>query len=334
MIRRIASMIRRDLKASSREFLTLWVLVAPFFLALVIRAFVPAVGGTTVNLVVTEEVGAQLAPALREYASVEVVAGREAVERRVLLLDDVAGIVSEDGRLEIILEGNEREETRELPGLILADVLGGPQAVEVTGRDLGRQASPVRPYMAAFLALASALFGGIIMGFSIVEDKTTGTIGALGVSPLSGAEYIAGRAALGMVVAVALTFGALYTMGASPFNPAQVLAMSVSGAVLALILGFLIGSIASNAIEAIGTFKFGFLPFWVVPALALVIPERFRVTLYWMPTYWIFFGYRAIFLEQAAWAEVWRHAAIGFGVSLLFLAVSWRLLRRRLSLRG
>jgi ABC-2 type transport system permease protein len=333
MLHRIGSMIGRDLKASSRETMTVWILFAPFLLALVVRAFVPAVGGTAVNLAVTEDVGTQMISALREYGKVEVFPDRQSLERRVMLLDDVAGITRDGETLRIVLEGNEREETRELPGLILADLYGPPQ-VEMIANDLGRAASPVRPYMAAFLAMAAALFGGIVMGFAIIEDKTAGTMGALGVTPLSGPEYVAGRAALGMVLALVLTFGALYTMGAAPFDPLQVLAMSASGSLLAVILGFLVGSVANNTIEAIGTFKFGFLPFWIVPVLGMVIPEAYRVTLYWMPTYWIFNGYRAIFLEHAAWAEVGKNAVIGFAVSLLFLAVSWRLLRRRLSLRG
>jgi len=188
--------------------------------------------------------------------------------------------------------------------------------------------------MAGMLALSAALFGGIVMGFAIIEDKTAGTMGALGVSPLSSTEYIAGRAVLGMTLAVVLTFGSLYVMGAAPFDALQVLALTTSGALLAVTLGFLIGSIASNPIEAIGTFKFGFMPFWIIPVLGLVVPQAYQFTLYWMPTYWIFFGYREIFLNQAGWGEVGRYAAIALGVSLLFLGVSWRLFSRRLTLRG
>jgi ABC-2 type transport system permease protein len=335
-------MIRRDLKASTREFLTVWVLVAPFALALVVRAFVPAVGGAGITLAVTDDVGADLVAALRVYATVEAVQDRAALERRVLQVDDVAGITrgpgagqgpGQAGGLVIVLQGNEQHETRELPALILATILGERQ-VEVTERDLGRQASPIRPYMAGMLALSAALFGGIVMGFAIIEDKTAGTMGALGVSPLSSTEYIAGRAVLGMTLAVVLTFGSLYVMGAAPFDALQVLALTTSGALLAVTLGFLIGSIASNPIEAIGTFKFGFMPFWIIPVLGLVVPQAYQFTLYWMPTYWIFFGYREIFLNQAGWGEVGRYAAIALGVSLLFLGVSWRLFSRRLTLRG
>ncbi|MDP2872919.1 MAG: ABC transporter permease [Bacillota bacterium] len=341
MMRRIGSMIGRDLKASTREFLTVWVLVAPFVLALVIRGFVPAVGGAGINLVVTSDLGADLTAALRQYANVEVVPDRAALERRVLLVDDVAGVVRDtgagggggSGALLVVLQGNEQEESRELPGLILATILGEEQ-VQITERSLGRQASPIRPYMAGMLALSAALFGGIIMGFAIIEDKTAGTMSALGVSPLSSTEYIAGRATLGMSLAVIMTFASLYIMGAAPFDPLQVLSLTVSGALLAVTLGFIIGSVANNPIEAIGTFKFGFMPFWIIPVLGLVVPQAYQFTLYWMPTYWIFFGYREIFLNQAGWGEVGPYAATAFGVSLLFFAVSWRLLRRRLTLRG
>jgi len=101
VLRRIRSIIARDLKASTREFLTIWVLVAPFVLALVIRGFVPAVGGAGINLVVTSDVGAELTASLKQYANVEVVADRAALERRVLLVDDVAGITRDGAAGEI-----------------------------------------------------------------------------------------------------------------------------------------------------------------------------------------------------------------------------------------
>lgn len=342
MSRRLLALMKRDLAAGLRDFILVYALVAPFLLALILRAFVPAIGGLSVNLIVTPEIGADVVARLEDYGRVEVVTDRSALDRRVLALDDAAGIVRDGGTWRVVLEGNEAEATAVLPGLILADIeaadAGGVTAetrIEIARVDLGRTASPLRPVLAIILAMMAMFMGGMFIGFNIIEDKETGTLTAMGVTPMSRFEYVAGRSLLGLVLSVVLVFGGLYTFGAGPFDPGQVLVVSVAGAFLAVIYGLYTGSISENQISGIAAIKFGALFFLLGPILTAVLPAKWHVLLYWLPTYWTYLGFKeALAAGAAAWSEVLRLSGISLAVSLVFLAASWRLLRRRLSLRG
>ncbi|HCW51327.1 MAG TPA: hypothetical protein DGR79_04570 [Clostridiales bacterium] len=334
MTKRIVALLRRDLKASLRDFMLVYGLVAPFLLALVVRAFIPSVGGTSLNLVVTREIGPEMIDRLDDYARMEVVSSREALERRVLALDDVAGIVPDGDSYRVVLQGNEAHDTAVLPGLVLADILE-PGGLEVAREDLGRVASPLKPVLAIILALTAMMIGGMMIGFSIIEDKETGVLSAVAVSPMSRFEYVAGRSILGFVLSVVLVYGSLYTMGAGPFDFWQVLVVTLPGTFLAVIFGFYIGALGENQISGIAAAKFGSLPFLVGPILTAVLPEKWHFTLWWLPTYWTYLGYREVFTPGGAlWSEVLRLSAVSLAVSLLFLAASWRVFSRRLVLRG
>ena len=349
MAKRVFALAKRDLTSALRDFILVYGLLAPFLLALILRAFLPSVGGASINLVVTPDVGQEVTGRLAAYGSVEVVADRQALERRVLALDDAAGIVREGETYRVVLEGNEAAATSVLPGLVLGDIAtsgasdaSGATAVTITETDLGRVASPLKPLLAIFLALLSMLIGGMLIGFSIIEDKETGTLTALAVSPLSRAEYVAGRSVLGLALALPLVFGSLWVFGAGPFNGWQVLAVSLGGAFLAVIYGLYTGSVSENQISGIATVKFGGLVFLVAPLLSSIIPAKWQALLYWLPTYWTYRGYNLVLSASGAagagggapWGEVLPVAGISLAVNVLFLAASWRLLRRKLALRG
>jgi len=343
MAKRVFALAKRDLTSALRDFILVYGLLAPFLLALILRAFLPAVGGASINLVVTPDVGQEVTGRLAAYGSVEVVADRQALERRVLALDDAAGIVREGETYRVVLEGNEAAATSVLPALVLGDMAAlGAAAVTITETDLGRVASPLKPLLAIFLALLSMLIGGMLIGFSIIEDKETGTLTALAVSPLSRAEYVAGRSVLGLALALPLVFGSLWVFGAGPFNGWQVLAVSLGGAFLAVIYGLYTGSVSENQISGIATVKFGGLVFLVAPLLSSIIPAKWQALLYWLPTYWTYRGYNLVLSASGAagagggapWGEVLPVAGISLAVNVLFLAASWRLLRRKLALRG
>lgn len=347
MAKRVLALVKRDLISAMRDFILIYGLLAPFLLALLLRAFLPSVGGASINLAVTPEVDREIGGRLAAYGNVEVVADRQALERRVLALGDAAGIVREGDTYRVVLEGNEAEATAVLPGLILGDIAAPEAAVTITEADLGRVASPFKPLMAIALALLSMLIGGMLIGFSIIEDKETGTLAALAVSPLSRAEYVAGRSAAGLGLALALVFGSLWIFGAGPFNGWQLLAVSLGGAFLAVIYGLYTGSVSENQIGGIATVKVGSLVFLVAPVLAAIIPAKWQVLLYWLPTYWTYRGYDLVLSAGgagaiggvgggggAAWGEVLTVAGISLAVNVLFLAASWRLLQWKLALRG
>jgi len=333
MIRRILSVFRRDTKSSLRDSMVLMSILSPLLLALVMRAFIPSVGETTINFVVTADLGESLVEALRAYGRVEVVKDLAAVEARVRGWDDAAGIVRSGDGFEIILEGNESEETAVLPGLVLADILG-PQRVGITERDLGRATSPLRPMFSSLLPIAGMLIGGLVIGLNVVEEKETNVASALGTTPLGRIEYVGGHSLLAIAVAIVIALVSLPVMGTWPVHVGQVAVITVAGTVLAVVAGLYIGGVANNQIEAVGVLKMIAIPFMTVPFLVFVVPAQWHAALYWIPTYWMAMAFRTTFEPGGSWAEVLRLVGIGLAVSLVFLGATWNMIRRRLVLRG
>ncbi len=335
MWRRVYSLMRRDLRSQTRDYMLLLMFMAPFLLALVLRAFLPSVGAASINLVVSGDLGQDMITRLDEYASVEVVADREAVERRVGQLDDVAGIVRDGETYLIILEGNESEATAELPGLVLADIQAGG-VVAIGQRELGRHESPLKPFAVSFVPLMGVMVGGLLIGFSVIEEKEDNVIAAISVSPMSRFEYVAGRSLIGVMTGLVLSIPPIYVLGAGGFDVAQVVVVTLGATLIGVILGLYIGSVATNQIEGIGVLKLAALPFTIGPLLVFLLAEKWHWTLMWIPTYWTVRGYKAIFMDGLGWSEVLRLAATGLGVSLVFLAISWSYLKRRITntLRG
>ena len=332
MWRRISSLMRRDLRSQTRDYMLLYMLLSPFLLALILRAFLPSFGAASINLMVTDEIGADMIAQLRGYGSVEVVADRAALERRVGGFDDAAGIVRQGDTYLVLLEGNESAATAELPGLALAAITaGGP--VTISQADLGRAESPFKPAAQSFVPLMGVMVGGVLIGFSIIGDKEDNIVSALNVTPLSRLEYISGRSLIAVVAGLVLAIPPLYVLGTTGFNIAQVAVVSLSATLIAVIVGAYVGCVASNQIEAIGVLKLIFMPLTVGPLLVFLLPQEWYWTLSWIPTYWTVRGYKAVFMDGLGWSEILRLSAIGLGVSLVFLLVSWSFLKRRLLMR-
>jgi ABC-2 type transport system permease protein len=327
--RRMVALMGRDLRSSLREFILIYGLTAPYLLALILRVLLPSAAETSVRLVLTPDIDSEMAARLREYARVEVVGDRAALERRVLALDDAAGLVVENGRYVVVLEGNEGSGTRVLPGVILARILS-PDPLTISEVDLGRTGSPLRPVLGTVLAMTALLMGGMVIGFNIIEDKETGTISALAVSPLSRAEYVAGRSVLGILLSLALVVGSLYLVGAGPFDLWKVLTATAAGSLLVVLYGLYTGGVSNNQIAGIATTKVGGLIFLLGPVLSLLLSERLQPVLYWLPTYWTYRAYLEILSADSPWPEVLRLSGASLAASLLILAGAWGFFRRRL----
>lgn len=326
-------MLKRDVASSLRDTITLWILVYPPILALLARLLVPAVGGGTVTLVATPNLGETMVGRLGEYAAVEVVADRAALDGRVLRLDAAVGVIKEGGTYRLVLQGNESEQTRTLAGIVLADAVG-PRAVAIRSVDLGQSASPVAGFVAVMFAMMSLVLAATLMSLNMVEDKETGNITSLAAAPLTRREYLVAKGALGLGVALLMVFASLYLMGAAPFNPWQVLAVTLSGFVSGALVGFYVGAVSDNQIAGIAYLKVGTLLFLMVPLITLVLPDRLEFILYPAPTYWTFLSFRGALIDAAAWPQILRWSGINLALSLVLVMLSARFLGRRLSLRG
>ncbi|HWI62246.1 MAG TPA: ABC transporter permease [Symbiobacteriaceae bacterium] len=330
-MKRIFAIIRRDLLATSKDFLLLYVVLAPLLLTLGTRLFLPAVGQTAINLVVTPDLPAALVERLGEYAAVDVVKDRAALERRVTAYDDAIGIVPAAGGagFTLVTEGNEAPDAVLLPEMVLGQLAGGA-AVTFSTEDVSGGALPFRELLGAFFALSALFISAIVMGLHIIDDKESRMMLALGASPLGRREYVAARGLTAAVLGVLLCFGSLWIMGLTGFDHLQVLAVALVTAVTVALAGFLIGATSANQIAGLATIKFGFLAV-LAPAIAtLFIPDQFRFALYWLPPYWSFVSLRAVLEEAVSWADLAPMLAWNLGTALVLVLLCYNWLKRKL----
>ncbi len=327
---RILALLRRDLLSTTRDQLLIYATLASFLVALVLRYFLlPSVGQTAINVVVTKDAPASLVEQLERYAYVDVVDDRAALERRVLASDDAVGILVTGAGYTLVQEGNESRDAALLPAVVLRKIAeGGAPAVAV--EDVGGPQFPMLEMVGAFLAVSAIFIASMVMGFHIVEDKETGMMQALGVSPLGRREYVLARSLLVFGLSVVIIFGTLWLLGLTAFDHLKLLAVVVVGGVVSALVGFVLGALSSNQITAIANIKFGLLIMLMPAFLTLVIPENLWVVLYWTPSYWAFMAFRAVLVENAAWGTLGTLLLWNLGLSLAYAAVAYPWLKGKL----
>lgn len=124
MLRRITTMIFKDLRTGARDQLTLYILISPILLGLIMALVTPLFEDAQAQFVVTEALASVDREALDAHGEVEIVADREALEDRIRARDDVTGVVPLDeparpGQVEVIIEGDEPEAVRGLARAIV-----------------------------------------------------------------------------------------------------------------------------------------------------------------------------------------------------------------------
>lgn len=330
MFKQIKSILRRDLISTTRDAILIYVAVMPILLSFGLRFFLPNVGQASVQVVVTEETAAELKNELAAYLEVTVVADESALERRVLAYDDAVGIVPAASGYELRLEGNESHDARVLPAMVLQR-LRGESGFVAEMVEVGEAGVPYREWIGAFVALSVTFLASIIMGLHIIEDKESGMMQALGVTPLHRRTYVLARSVFVVLMAVLAVFSSLLALGLTAFPPGQLLLATLASSLTAVLFGFALGAASGNQITGIANLKFGFLLVLLPAVLTIFLPDAWQVVLYWLPSYWTFAGFRAILVDGTNWAGLAPLLAANVAVSLLYLLGAYPWLQGRLN---
>ena len=338
MLRRIKTMILKDLRTGGRDQLTLYILISPILLGLLVALFVPIFEDAQPQFVVTEALAA-VAPesvrALDAHGEVEVVADRAALERRVLARDDVTGVVplhapARPGEVEVIVEGDEPEALRGLARAIIdheARVRDGALVTRVDIVEVGEGATDIRLALSALLGFCVPVLVGLMFGFTILEEKTTETKTLYDVSPLRYAEYLAAKlgvlallSAIMVVPALAIPLGLGLDWLAIELSLLASLPFAAS-------FGLLLGVFAKDQLGAIALTK-GLSPVWTsLPILGFALPEAWMWTQFPFANHW---GVQGLFHALGDGVGVWTHAGLSLATGLPVFVVTVWLLRRRL----
>jgi ABC-2 type transport system permease protein len=329
-MRRIWQIFKLNLGNSLRDNLLAYVLIAPIFLAFILKIFFPAVQANSIDVAILSE-NLQLQEKVSLYADVKLVENREKMEEAVKGIDDTVGFIEEkDNRITILYEGTEESSVRDIAELTAAKIQGYyDYPIEI--EKLNKQGkSPFLPYLAAFMAIMALLISGMIIGFAIIEEKESGTISALMVTPLNRTELIIGHSITGIFTAFGLTLAVTVILGVEGISYVKLITATAVGTLLSIFFGFALGSISSNQINGIANFKIASLLLIMPPLITLFISEGKEIFLYWLPSYWSYAAFRAVLVFKDNWIELLKIATVGVGVTVVWLLIIYLTLKKRI----
>ncbi|MFO7566121.1 MAG: hypothetical protein R6X02_25980 [Enhygromyxa sp.] len=331
MFGKMLTMMRKDALTGGRDQITLYLLVSPILLGLMLALIMPILEDAGPMFVVDEALAELDREALAAHGEVELVAGREAVVARVLERDDVTGVVAGVGdELEVIVEGDEPAALQGLARAVIEHdrrVRGGARVPALELVALGQATPSLRLIATALTVYCVTVIVGLMLGFAILEEKITNINVALGVSPLRFGEYLGAKLLLALALALGMTIPAVALPLGLDLDWLAVLATIVAGLPFALSLGLLVGVLARDQLGAIAAIK-GLMPIWAsLPILGFVLPEAWLWTQFPLANHW---GVQGLYHALGDGVGVWVHAGRNLVTGLPVLLACSLLLRRKL----
>lgn len=292
--------IGREFKLIFRNGISIFMVAAPAILALVFILVFGAVNETTLQLAVDDSVSAAEQAKLERIADVERFDDAARMEARIRATDAVVGVRMEQGEAQVVFEGNEGESfisgTSELVGMALSapETLPAYQSVPVA----------VKGGMAYNLSmigmlLMSLFIGGATVGLSIVDERESGAIRAVAVSPMRLSGFIASKLLPALLLGLVGISAAALIIGKASLLP-QYLLLAVASALVSGMMTFAIGAFAGNQVAAIGVLKLLIPIGMILPISAVFVPEQWQFFYYILPMYWQYRAINAILTNTSA----------------------------------
>ncbi|MFC1864505.1 ABC transporter permease [Chloroflexota bacterium] len=333
MIKKIFVIFRRDLLSSRRDFLALYIMVAPLLLAVGITLFAPGLNDTTVKLAMLKSDDIEHIEYMEQFAKVELFSSLDELERRVEKRDDIAAIAPTGHSYEIILQGNESEIVEDYTVQLNTLYELGATEEETTARlmSFGRTTPPLKTKLVNMLIAMTIMLAGMLIAMGIVEEKAENTINAINVTPISQTGFVIGKSLLGGAAALLGIIGAVLITGFYDINWFMILLVGLTSMTLSLVIGFLQGLSSRDVIEAAGNVKMIFLPIAGSIAVYEFASENWHWTVYWSPFYWAYKANLLILSKTADWGTVLFSTAMVIGLSLIVYFAALPKIRKGLS---
>lgn len=323
-MKRILSIFKRDLQNSFRDNLLLYMIIMPIILTIGLKFFIPSTQSASSQFALNEALGNEVIEEFKEYGKVEIYSSNEEIKDRVNDIDDIAGITkNEEGNFELILEGNEDYETERVPKMIINDLQGVYlDTVNFEINDIGATTSPIALYGALSIMVTAIMLGGVTTGFNIIDEKESGTIKALSVTPMTKFQFIMGKSFLGLVLPIVHVFIIVWIIGIFTPNSFLLLLMTVVSSLISLLIGFFIGVISNNQISGIANMKGIFVLLSLSVIGAMLLPLDKHIFLYWSPIYWSFMGIKDILLNDVTSTKLLINIGAILGITgIVYLSI-------------
>jgi len=337
--------LKKDLRLGPRSPILLWAIVFPLVGTFVIQIVFGSLFAPQPRLGIVDEGGSQVAVRMAAVEGIET-SPVETEEALVQLVEDNdldAGLVlpadfdaqvraGEQPELQFFVGGESLASNRLILAVTTLDAVraveGSTPPVDVEIVSTGDPLLPMSSRMTPLLVLFALLISGVFVpAFSIVQERESGTMTALLVSPARGVEVLAAKAVMGLVLAFLMTLVTLWLNDALGTQPAALLLSVLVGALMLAEVGLLFGSGAKDSktlfalMKSVNILLFAPVIFYIFPDWPQWIARIF-------PTYWIIDPIYQVAIEDAGLPQVAPQLAVALVICLLLVPAVVVLSRR------
>ena len=182
------------------------------------------------------------------------------------------------------------------------------------------------PLLGSFFALLiMPALTGTVVGFMVLDERDSGTLRALQVTPLSMGGYLLYRTAFQVVLCVVGSYIITALMGMLAVPWLALLPLALLAALEAPLFAMLFASLAANKVQGVAVMK-GLSLLMVLPFVAWFVSPPWQWLFGIVPTFW---PIKAAWLLAAGQPYAWV-LGIGLLLHIVYLLPVFRLYRRRI----
>ncbi len=333
MIKKILRVLQKDFKTSRRDFMAMYIMIAPILISIAIAIFTPGLNDTTVNLAMLESDDAEHIEYMEQFAKVELFESADDMESRVQKRDDLAALIPAGDGYEIVLQGNEPEAVENFAVTLQALYELDATKEETTAQlmSFGHTVPPLKTMFVNMMISLTVMLSGMLIAISIVEEKSENTINAVNVTPLTQTGFVIGKSMFGGISSLIGIIAGLLITGYGDINWLMIILVGLSSMILSLVVGFIQGLTSEDLMEAAANVKMLFLPIAGSVAGYELLADKWQWTMYWSPFYWAYKANLLILSKTADWPTVLLCTGMVIALSLVVYFIARPKIREGLS---
>ena len=154
------------------------------------------------------------------------------------------------------------------------------EITEVEESDRVRLVPLITVFGFSFVVIISFVLGGMVIGFNIIEEKESGAMRALMVTPITKSELIFGRSIMGIVIPLFHALVVTLIFDIPGIDYLKLIIVSAVSSIIGVVVGFLIGVVSSSQMSGIANMKISGWLLLMPVMLAFILPEGAQ----WVPS--------------------------------------------------
>lgn len=347
---RVYHVLRKDLALGPRSPVFLFALVLPVAMTLVIQLAFGSLLEPRPRLGIVDGGRSEITAAVEGMDGIELTTLDDAADlkARVEGNDLDAGLVlpagfdeavraGEKPLLEFYVGGESLASNRIVLSVTTLDLVrrvqGSTPPVDVDIVRLGgAPALPIATRLVPLILMYALVMAGMFVpAATLVEEKETGTLTAVLVTPATAVEVVAAKAALGVILAFAMSLVTLVLNQALGEHALALVVVVLAASVFAALLGLVLGTSAKDT-TAMFTMAKGAGIFLMGPVIFYLFPDWPQWIAKIFPTFWMIDPIWQVGVQGAGLADVWLDLVVAAAIGIALLPVIARLSRRMVRL--